>query len=141
MRLRATILALFVYCTGFAAGADSASLHRACRQLNAALITRDSAALRVLLHEQLHYGHSNGWIEDKRAVIGHLFDGRLEYQQIKEEGLDMELTGNTACVRSTAQVAVRLNGKPIELKLHVLQVWINEKGSWQLLGRQSTKID
>lgn len=140
MRTLFVILSLFVYSSCFAAGPDTAGLQKAVHSLNAALLHRDSASLKKLLHKKLTYGHSNGWTETKREVINDLFSSKLVYNKIGQGSLEIIKEKNIASVRSVCDIDVALNGSRVQMKLHVLQVWIKEKKGWLLLSRQSTKI-
>ncbi|MCD6065129.1 MAG: hypothetical protein K0R82_3040, partial [Flavipsychrobacter sp.] len=89
----------------------------------------------------LKYGHSNGWIESKQDVINDLRDGVLDYRRIDSYEPSYIFNGNIACVRTNPDIIVAMNGQVLDLKLHVLQVWIKTKDKgWQLISRQSTKI-
>jgi len=109
-------------------------------ELNTALLQKDSISLKRLLHPAVTYGHSNGWIEDRQEVIHDLYNGKLVYEQIKASEVRIVTAGHTATVRVKNEVAVSFNGTGIKLKLEVLQVWVYQH-RWQLLSRQSVKID
>jgi len=140
MRALLTILSFFVYSISLAGRPDTAGLQKAVYQLNDALLQKDSVTLKRLLHEQARYGHSNGWIETKREVLDDLQDGKLIYNRINQSELAVVVENETACVRAKADIEVLLNGKPLTMSLHILQVWIKDKSGWVLLSRQSTKI-
>lgn len=111
------------------------------RFLDQALVEKDTAKLQVLLHPSLSYGHSNGWVESKPELIMHLLNGKLTYGSIESKEISREQTGDDlTLVRSESRISFILDGKPGELKLHVLQVWKREGYKWQLIARQSTKM-
>lgn len=111
-------------------------------RLAKALLERDSVALNTLLHKDLTYGHSNGWIESKQDVINDLFNGTLVYQQIIPEATPtVHIYDKTGIVRETISVTVVVAGKAMTLKLKVLQTWIKVGNEWRLLARQSVKVD
>jgi hypothetical protein len=121
---------------------NEASLKRASEQLDRALERKDSMLLSHLLSSRLQYGHSNGWIETKEQLIADLFNGKLSYKAITLHG-EMPtpvIEGRTGLVRSEITADILLDGKPLNLKLSVLQVWIFDRGRWILIGRQSTKV-
>ncbi|RYD59325.1 MAG: nuclear transport factor 2 family protein [Sphingobacteriales bacterium] len=139
MRTVVTILLLFIYSTVMTqAGADD--VRKAITELNKALLQKDSVTLKKLSHENLTYGHSNGWIETRQDVIGNLYNGKLTYTKIEQQEPKIWMEGKTATVRKDATAAILLDGKPMELKLHVLQVWVKTKKGWQLVSRQSVKL-
>lgn len=111
-------------------------------ELDKALLDKDSIALKNILHKDVTYGHSNGWIERKQEVINDLFNGKLTYTAIENGSkLQIETTKKTGKVLLNMKVSVVVEGKEMDLKLQVMQVWVWEKGSWKLLGRQSVKLD
>ena len=137
MRWVALISLFFVYSSAFAQGSN---LEGSVSSLAAALLKKDTVILKQLLHEKISYGHSNGWIETKQEVLNDLYNGKLVYNSINEKLLTIETDGNTATVRTKAEVDVTVSGTRIQLKLHIFQVWIKDKRGWRLLGRQSTKV-
>ncbi|MBK8405711.1 MAG: nuclear transport factor 2 family protein [Saprospiraceae bacterium] len=111
------------------------------QSLNQALLSQDSSTLRSLLHKDLSYGHSNGWIENVHELIHNNATGYLKYQKIEADSISVKLINKTAVVRFNATHDIILNGKSISLKLHVCQTWIKDKRKWKLLARQSTKVN
>ncbi len=119
--------------------AQHGNLKKAMAAFHTALEQKDSTVLNRLLHNELVYGHSNGWKETKRDVIRNLYDGTLDYNGIDAGNEEIITEGKTACVRSTQNIDVVMNGKPLHISLHTLEVWVNTKQGWQLLSRQSVK--
>jgi len=123
----------------YAQKADTISLKKAVVELNEALQKRDTVQLKKLLDDKLNYGHSNAWVQTKRDIINDLYNGKLTYTSINAEQAQVIVNGSTALVRAVASLDVVMNGKPMQLKLNILQMWIWNKG-WKLFGRQSVKI-
>lgn len=140
MKYVIVILLLLVGVSAFAQKADSKSLAKAVADFDKALINKDSVALNHLLNNDLQYGHSNGWIETKRDVIADLFNGKLIYKTIVPQSPEIKMEGKTAAVRTTSDIDVLLDGKPMAFKLKVLQVWVWKNKHWELFARQSVKI-
>jgi hypothetical protein len=136
-----TICLLFVGAISFAQ-VDSVSLKQAMSDLDKALVTRDEKALVQLLHTEVSYGHSNGWVQNKTDIINDLKSGKLIYDKIENTNVNIvAITNNWATVRTSTNATGRSTTVPtFELKLHVLQVWLKTKSGWQLLARQSTKL-
>lgn len=120
--------------------AQTASLKEAAGLLDKALTQKDTVALKRLLHKDLTYGHSNGWVQTKVDVINDITSGKMVYDTIAVKNPNWTVTGDVATLRSETEAAYRLNGKPGSLHLHVLQVWLKTKDGWQLLSRQSAKL-
>jgi ketosteroid isomerase-like protein len=139
MRTVLTILLFFAYSTVMAQ-ANTDDLKKAITDLNRALLQRDSVTLKRLLHEDLTYGHSTGWIESRQEVIRNLYNGKLSYTKIEQQEPKIWMEGKTALVRKDATAVIMLDGKQMDMKLHVLQVWVKTKKGWQLMSRQSVKL-
>jgi hypothetical protein len=136
-----TICLLFVTAICFAQ-VDSVSLKQAMSELDRALVTKDEKALVQLLHPEVSYGHSNGWVQNKTDIINDLKSGKLIYDKIENTSVNIvAINNNWATVRTSTNATGRSTTVPtFELKLHVLQIWLNTKSGWQLLARQSTKL-
>lgn len=111
------------------------------QSLNKALIDQNQDQLNALLHPNLTYGHSNGWIESKEELIQNNKSKYLVYEKISMDSLRIKTYNDVSIVRYDSTIDVNLNGKSINLKLHVCQTWVQSEGSWTLLARQSTKIN
>ena len=117
-----------------------AELDKAINDFDKALIARDSVSLKHLLSDDLLYGHSNGWIENKKELIADLYNGKLIYKTISPKRENLITEGNTVAVRSYAEIDCVMDGKPLSFKLKVLQVWLWKNKHWELFARQSVKI-
>lgn len=106
----------------------------------AAMTSRDTAALRGLLHDDLIYIHSNALMESKAQHIAAIASGRLVYQKMTPENVKIRRYGKTALTDGTLQVKGLLNGTAFELRLAYTAVYRKKRGHWRLLNWQSTRI-
>lgn len=139
MRYLVTILFFFIAVNLFAQKPDSKTLEKAVKDFDKALVSKDSMQLKVLLSNELSYGHSTGWLQTKKEVIGDLFNGKLTYSVISPKSPNIIVNGNVASVRMYAEIDAVMDSKPMQLKLNVLQVWIWKNKHWELFARQSAK--
>jgi len=137
MRVRITIFILLI--SSFSFG-QTPFLRDAVSKLDKALISKDTTTLKQLLHKNVTYGHSNGWVETREDVIKDLVSGKLAYYSIQSDSLTWKAEANWASVRSKTKAEVGVNGNRMELNLHVLEVWLKTNKGWQLIARQSTKL-
>ena len=137
MKFLSTILLLFVCFTG---EAQTSFLQDAVARLDKALVEKDTVALKQLLHKDVSYGHSNGWVQTKQDVINDMISGKLLYSKIESEDLKWTVSKDWTSVRSTTKVEATMNGNKVDLKLHVLEVWQKTNKGWQMIARQSTKL-
>ncbi|MBA2745890.1 MAG: nuclear transport factor 2 family protein, partial [Flavisolibacter sp.] len=97
--------------------------------------------LHQLLHPDLIYGHSNGWVETKTELLQNLASGKMHYSSIFSEEPEFKRTGDVISVRTKSRIAFVVNEKAGELDLFVVQVWKKEIDGWKLLVRQSTRLN
>ena len=135
------ICLLFVTAISFAQ-VDSVGLKQAMSDLDKALLTKDEKALVQLLHPDVTYGHSSGWVQNKNDIINDFKSGKVAYDKLENTSVSIVAVNNSwAVVRMITNAVGRSISVPtFDLKLHVLQVWLNTKNGWQLLARQSTKL-
>lgn len=131
------VFALFITTT---VSAQTSFLKDAAIKLDKALIQKDTVTLKQLLHNDVSYGHSNGWVETKGDIIKDLYNGKLAYKKIEHKNVKWTVGTDWGTVRSTDEINYILDGKPATLKLHVLNVWLKTGRGWQLVARQSTKL-
>ena len=120
--------------------AQNAEVKEAMSKLETILVGNDTTGLGNLLHPELGFGHSNGWVQTRADVINDLVSGKLRYKKLDRFEEQWTETENVVAVRYTSPVTYVLNGTEGSLDLHIVQVWIHTKQGWQLLTRQSTKI-
>jgi hypothetical protein len=139
--MKGTLLILLLFTTlVLFAQADSTVVKLGMNILDKALLEKDTAKLRIILHKDIAFGHSNGWIEDKNAVIEDLVSGKLEYKKIETTNASLvSINESSMITRSNVAAAGTVNGKAFELNMHVMQIWIRTIDGWQLFGRQSAK--
>lgn len=140
MRYSLFILLLFAGIHAFGAQPDSARLRKAVVALNSALIKKDTVQLKMLLKDDIHYIHSNGWMELKKDVINDLYNGKLTYKKINVSSEKIGLNGTVGTVEMEADLDVLLDGKPVQLKLKINQLWTWKNDRWELFTRRSIKI-
>ena len=75
-------LVLFLFNSSFAQ-IDSIDLKNAMQQLDKALLQKDETVLKSVLHQDLSYGHSNGWVQSKSDVLNDFISGKLTYSKIE----------------------------------------------------------
>jgi hypothetical protein len=119
---------------------DSVGLKSAMQQLDKALLQKDEKVLQTVLHKDLSYGHSNGWIQSKNDVLNDFKSGKLTYNKIENNSSAIiVITKEYATVKTNTNAEGVVNGTAFNLKLHIMQFWIKAKKGWKLIARQSAK--
>ena len=120
---------------------DSIGLKNAMQQLDKALLQKDETVLKSVLHKDLSYGHSNGWIQSKSDILNDFASGKLTYSKIENNSSAIiVINKDYATVKTNTNAEGAVNGTAFNLKLHIMQFWIKTKKGWQLIARQSTKL-
>jgi ketosteroid isomerase-like protein len=103
-----------------------------------ALIVAGGPAIDQYIDDSLSYGHSNGWIENKKEFLSDL-GKMIIYHAYREDSINVSVNNNVAHARFVADVDATLNGKRSQFHLRVLEVWVKNKKGWKLFARQAVK--
>jgi len=119
---------------------DSVGLKYAMQQLDKALLQKDEKVLQTVLHKEVSYGHSNGWIQNKNDILNDFTSGKLIYNKLENNSSAIvTISKKYATVKTNTNAEGVVNEIAFKLTLHVLQFWIKTKKGWQLIARQSAK--
>ena len=131
---------LFLFNSSFAQ-IDSVGLKNAMQQLDKALLQKDEVVLKSILHKEVSYGHSNGWIQSKSDILNDFTSGKLTYNKIENNSSAIvKINKKYATVKTNTNAEGAVNGTAFKLTLHIMQFWIKTKKGWQLIARQSAKL-
>lgn len=135
------IITLFFTSLAVAAQIDSIALKDAMKKLDKALIEKDEMTLKTVLHNDVSYGHSNGWIQSKTDILNDFTSGKLTYYKIENNSSAIvNISKKYATVKTNTNAEGVVNGTAFKLTLHVMQFWVKTKKGWQLIARQSAKL-
>jgi len=134
------IITLFFTSLAVTAQVDSIALKDAMKKLDKALLEKDEVTLKTVLHNDVSYGHSNGWIQSKSDILNDFTSGKLTYNKIENNSSAIvKINKKYATVKTNTNVEGAVNGTAFKLTLHIMQFWIKTKKGWQLIARQSAK--
>ncbi|MES2427848.1 MAG: nuclear transport factor 2 family protein [Bacteroidota bacterium] len=133
------ILSLFTI-TAFAQSADEKAIASQVETLRKAMISGDRAGLNEVTADQLSYGHSFDYAQNKGQFIDGLASGKVAFTKINIKDQKIAVDGNTAIVRHKFFADTNDNGKIGNIALGVLQVWKKVNGKWLLYARQGYKL-
>ena len=120
---------------------DSIGLKNAMQQLDKALLQKVETVLKSVLHKDVSYGHSNGWIQSKNDILNDFTSGKLVYNKIENNSSAIiTISKKYATVKTNTNAEGMVNNTAFKLTLHIMQFWIKTKKGWQLIARQSTKL-
>lgn len=133
-------LVLLAASSALAFAADSDAIQQKEREFGKALAAGDVATLDKLISDDLLYTHSGSNTDTKATYMEALKSGNLKYPTFEYDKLDSKMYGNTALVFGVVHVKSVSKGTPAESHLRILHVWVKQKGTWQLVAHQSTKL-
>lgn len=137
---------IFTFCIavtfyfGALAQSNQDKVANAVKFLKEAMVSGNQTDLEKITSESLSYGHSGGKLEDKTAFVKSISSGASDFVSIDLSEQTISLTGKTAIVRHKLAAKTNDGGKPNEVKLGVLLVFIKEGKDWKLLARQAYKL-
>jgi ketosteroid isomerase-like protein len=105
-----------------------------------AMMRADTSALSPLLAGDLLYVHSNAMKENKTGHLQAIAARTLIYSNMERRDASIRLYGKTALINGTAGVKGILKGNPFEINLLYTALYRKNKGVWQLVNWQSTRI-
>lgn len=139
MRLLLIISSLFISLV-VRGQVDSVTLKETMRNLDKALLAKDDAVLNTVLHKEVSFGHSNGWIQNKSDIINDFKSGKLVYNKLdNNSSAIVKISKKYATVKTNTNAEGTVNETAFKLTLHIMQFWIKTKKGWQLIARQSAK--
>ena len=139
--MKLIFVAIFVSISSLVFAQDTVQLKKVTELFNNALLTKDTNLIKQLVHKQISYGHSNGWLQTKQDLITDFATGKIEYTKIEEGEKFFTKTKQAIAVRNISKVEGVVNGYVFSMSLQVLQVWKKVKKNWVLLARQSVKVN
>lgn len=104
----------------------------------AAVLNAERAALEKLIGADLSYTHSSGKTQTKEQFIQDVTSGTFHYKAIEFETSQFRQYGNAAVVVTHAATITTVETGTSHL--YLTEVWAKEKGQWQMVSRQATKI-
>ncbi len=141
MRLTSLCCMLLMAATVFSQSKNQRKLEAIERQRFAAMTMKDTAALHLMLADDLIYVHSNGLLEDKAKHIANIVSGKIVYSTMEPTEIKVRVHGRTAFINGIVQVAGSLAEKPFSIRLRYMDVYTKKRGKWRLAAWQSLKLE
>lgn len=104
-------------------------------------INKNYDSIKLLLHDQVQFIHSNGWVQSKTEVIDDLKTGKLNYTHINIVEAKVTVYKTTAIVSGKGHFRGLMPDKSeFNLSLFYTEVYVKVGKDWKLLNRLATKI-
>lgn len=107
--------------------------------LRGALLSKDSVSLSNLLSDNVTYGHTNGLVQTKAQLIRSVVSGEQDYREIAPSDMKIRVYEGTGIVTMKSMVKMNYQGKPLDMSMNILLVWVKSDKDWKLVARQSTR--
>ena len=104
--------------------------------------TKDSMTLESLFASKASYGHSHGNLQTREEAIKSISKNKSVYKDTSVKAIKVIFGNkNTAVVRYLFDANEnKTDGTVTPLHFSMMLVWIKEKGTWKLFGRQAVSI-
>lgn len=103
--------------------------------------SKDSLTVEDLFARKATYGHSSGKIETREEAITAIVQNQANYTDTTLTINNIVVNGSVAIVRAVFKANQNNpDGNAAPLNLHIMLVWVKEKGKWRLMGRQAVRI-
>ncbi len=140
MRATWMVCSLLVSFSLFAQSNEEKAVAGATEALRQAMVDGNREALTKIAMDQLSYGHSSGFVENKSAFVDNIASGNSDFVSITISDQTISIVNDVAIVRHKLSGDTNNGGTPGKINLAVLLIWKKSKGEWKLLARQATKI-
>ena len=106
----------------------------------AAMLAADGAALEEILAADYTHAHNNGLLEDRAAYLASVVGGPVRYQRFAPRERVVRVYGATALLTGLSSVAVLYEGRPIEIEVRFLAVYLRQADGWRIAAWQATPL-
>lgn len=138
--MKSSLTIFFFFLVAFtSAQTDEEKLTTTLKEFHQALVNKNTVSINQQTDKALSYGHSNGWVETKTALIKNLETGYISYQAYKEDSITVLINGTMANVRFVADITATMKETRSNFHLKVLEVWAKKGKRWVLFARQAIK--
>ena len=130
----------FTFVFGISQNKKEKTLLSQVSKLDSMMQNNDSKVLD-LFSDDVSFGHSNGWVQNKDDFKKDFESGKVKYQSVKQSELkELKFKNKFASLRRIIAVKGLYKDETFKMKLSVLEFWIRQKGIWKLWSRQSVSL-
>jgi len=97
--------------------------------------------IEEVLHADVSFGHSNGWIQNFEDFKKDFESKKVSYKSILQTDLlEFKKNKNTASIRRKVKVSGVYKIYDFEMTLSLLEIWVKKGRNWKLWSRQAIEI-
>lgn len=102
------------------------------------LMQNNNSKILEIFSDDISFGHSNGWVQNYEDFKKDFESGKVKYESVKQTELkELKIKNRFANIRRIIAVKGLYKNDLFEMKLSVLEFWIQKKGIWKLWSRQA----
>ena len=143
MKLTASIIITLI--TAFAAAADSLSDEKQILKLEddwvRAMQTKDRPVLDKIVAPGFTFIEPDGTIKNRDDYLANRAGDSYENEAFENVDLKVRVLGNFALASGLAKITERRQGKRYRFQLRWKEMWMKDKGRWQVLTSQATPVN
>jgi len=104
-------------------------------------IHKDTSLLSKVFHKDLTYTHSSGLEQTKADNLKAVSAPNFKILAIEFSNTTVRIYGDTAIVKTNADVTSGSSGTPAVSHLIILHVFLKTPAGWQMIARQATRSE
>jgi ketosteroid isomerase-like protein len=139
--LRVSFLMLCTAATPVIASPGPAGLADAVQAYDAAQVKGDRASLEQLLADDYLLVNSGGQVESKNEFIADLVAPDYKMEPYKVEHPIVRTTPDSAVMGGLSHLKGQTGGKPFDVCLRFVDVWILRNNRWQVVYSQAARAE
>lgn len=104
------------------------------KRLNRAILAHDVASAAPLYDDDFLLTVSGGGFKRKSHMLADIGNAAVVLSVCETTNIEVRIRGGTAVLTGTLLQAGTVNGRALDVKLHVTDTWVNIDGQWLLLA-------
>jgi ketosteroid isomerase-like protein len=98
-----------------------------------ATLEGDVTRLGSMMTDDFTFTHPNGFVENKEHFLDALKTGKLKYQTLTDEELQVRVHGDTGIVSGTVHIVVNASGTDFDVRVVFTELWVKKGDSWKMV--------
>ena len=143
--MRVTGLIAIAFMTAVAAGAENLSDEKQILQLEddwvRAMQTKDRMVLDKIVAPGFTFIEPDGTVKNRDEYLANRAGDSYENEAFDNVDLKVRVLGNFAIASGLAKITERRQGKRYRFQLRWKEIWMKDKGRWQVLTSQATPVN
>jgi ketosteroid isomerase-like protein len=103
-------------------------------RLSQAILAHDTAAAAALYDDDFLLTVAGGLFKRKADMLADIGNPAVKLTVCDTTDVTVRVRAGTAVLKGVLQQTGTVNGRPIDVKLHVTDTWVNVEGQWLLLA-------